>query len=444
MSEPRAYRQRRSAVDALAKLYEGHNQPVSAMLEIADRCNESCLHCYQVQGQKGELSTDALKSAMDELQRLGVLLLTLSGGEPTLRRDFLELVRYARQCKFAVKIYSNGLNITRDVAQQLGDMAVQEVQLSLYSTNSEVHDKVTRVPGSHAKTVSAVKFLRAAGVKVVVKTPLMDINQDDVSRYVELAQSLGADYSVDPKLSPREDGALTPLALETDKEAYLALRRQPAFAKTRGTLTPPPAESNPCGACQGSLHMEANGELRPCSMWSVPTGQVTEEGLTDAWQNNPVARSIRQLTWAHLVSCRECDLRGACSRCYADAFKYVGNALAPYRQACRGTLWTYEVRTGVAPRIVAEKGASSQLGPFRRVGEHSFVSHTVCPTQEDLERLDALPFLRQSVPQDQCEELPGPHATSAQLLQLGRGPKRTLTRPASGPSPNVEAPASEG
>ena len=150
-------RHKKSIASVLRQVSAGSNAPMSAMIEVADRCNETCVHCYQIQGKKGELETADWKRVMDELADLGVIILTISGGEATLRRDFLELVAYARKKRFAVKLFTNGLNMTPELARELGELAVQEVQISLYSTRAEVHDWVTRVPGSWQKTVAATR-----------------------------------------------------------------------------------------------------------------------------------------------------------------------------------------------------------------------------------------------------------------------------------------------
>ena len=169
----------KTSVAALVSKLAGEETPLSAMIEIADRCNEKCVHCYQVQGQKGEMTTEEIFGVLDELAEMGVLFLTISGGEATLRKDFLDIVAYARKKKFAVKLFTNGLKVTRELASKLGELAVQEVQISLYSSHANVHDWVTNVPGSWEKTTAAARYLVDAGVKVVLKTPVMRINEDD-------------------------------------------------------------------------------------------------------------------------------------------------------------------------------------------------------------------------------------------------------------------------
>lgn len=369
---PRPYRQKRTAAALISARVGASGAPFSAMVEIADRCNEACVHCYQVQGQKGELDTEQWEKIFHELAELGVMFLTISGGEPTLRKDFLHLVAYARRLRFAVKIFSNGLLLTPELARQLGELAVQEVQLSLYSHEPALHDSITRVPGSFERLVAAVRALRGAEVKVVLKSPLMLLNAPGFSAYVDFVSALGADYSLDPKLNPRENGDMAPTELSVGKQAYLAVRRDPRFAATRPARERP-LDGPPCGACTGNVHVEPNGELRPCTQWSLPTGNA-QAGLREAWYENAVARRVRELTWNDLWACKRCDLRPYCQRCFAEAEHHTGDALAPYARACRSARWKYEAELGVAPELEAESGCpAAPLGPFRSLGEHRFL-----------------------------------------------------------------------
>jgi radical SAM protein with 4Fe4S-binding SPASM domain len=422
-SKPSRYLHKSSAARAVARLAEASGAPYSAMLEIADRCNEACIHCYQIQGQKGELPTETWERVLDELAEMGVMILTLSGGEPTLRKDFLHLVAYARRLRFAVKIYSNALNITPSMAAELGRLAVQEVQISLYSHEAAAHDSVTRVPGSFERAVAATRDLIAAGVRVLLKTPMLSTTQLDVSRYIDFVTSLGADYAIDPKLNPREDGDAAPRALAIDKATHLALLRQP---RLRANLKQgqKPQRKHVCGACRGNVHVEPNGELRPCTQWAVPTGDVTT-GVARAWHDNPTARAIRELDWDALPGCRVCDLRPYCKRCFASAEREVGNALLPYPSACRSARWSYESRHGIEPAVatadgVVEANAEFFVGPYRRDGEHRFHVEPIDVTEEDRALM-----LRQG----SLRSISGARdaASVGPLVQLKRPPRAGLT-----------------
>lgn len=363
------FRQKKSAAATAYALRSHEHAPLTAMIEIADRCNEVCVHCYQVQGQKGELETDDWRKILDELAELGVLFLTISGGEATLRKDFLEIVEHARMRRFAVKLYTNGLSMTRELAARLSELAVQEVQISLYSHRAEVHDWVTRVPGSWEKTVNGARFLMEAGIRVVLKSPIMTFNEADVDAYIDFVTGLGADYSLDPQLDAREDSDRDPEAFRVSDQAYLAARQNPRLDANPKKKVELPLETSVCGACSGNVHIEANGEIRPCTLLDVAVGHAVHDGVKKAWEQNEDAAMIRELTWADLHGCRDCDLRTYCHRCFSNARVEVGDALGPYASACHSARLQYELVHGSSPQVELDAARDSRVGPYREVGQ---------------------------------------------------------------------------
>lgn len=433
----------RSAIWVLESVLGGASSPLTATIEIADRCNEVCVHCYQVQGQKGEMSTDELRTVMDQLADMGVLFLTFSGGEATLRRDFLELVAYARFRRFAVKIYTNGLTMTPELATELANLAVQEVQISLYSHRAEVHDWVTRVPGSFERTVGAVRHLRAVGVHVLVKTPLMSVNADSFREWRDFARELGVDYMMDPNLDDREGGDRSPEAMRAPDEAVKSVYADPEFATLREAPPERRLERSPCGACTAAVHIEANGEVRPCSLLEVPLGNALQEGVAEAWVASDTAKSMRALTWRDHHGCRDCDLQPFCARCYSNARTESGDALGPYASACRRARLHYEGFHGVALRIAtaADLTRDPGIGPYRLHPSHVLepIAHTITSEDERLARTLGWSRVEAGAAASASPEV----AVPGQLVQIRRpGKKPTLERipgPAGGTVSSEEA-----
>src|SRR5208282_1040152 len=142
--------------------------PLSVQLDLTYRCNERCVHCYLDHEDHGEMTTSEIKDLLKELAGAGVFFLTLSGGEIMLRQDFFEILEHARALTFCVKLKTNAILIREREAQRIRALGVDSIQVSIYSHRPEVHDAITKVPGSLARSLAAIRFLKSQGLKVTV------------------------------------------------------------------------------------------------------------------------------------------------------------------------------------------------------------------------------------------------------------------------------------
>lgn len=378
-----------SALDVIARLEAESGKPLAAMLELSDRCNEVCVHCYQVQGQKGELNTGEWRAILDQLAEAGVLMLTLSGGEVTLRKDFLELLAYARRRGFAVRLFTNGLTMTRELAAKIAAQHVVDVEISLYATRADIHDFVTGVPGSFAKTVQGIRYLREHGVAVTIKAVMMNVNEADLPQYPAFAAALGVHFRIDTTgLVPREGCDREPQALNPDRARVDALERQLRAQKKREPEPPAqpgaglrPASRKVCGAAR-TLHVEPNGEMRPCTLLEVDLGDVRSASPAEIFESER-ARAVRGLRWGDLHGCRVCELARRCSRCHAVALAETGDALGPHPSACAKSRAAAQAASARALRFVADGTRPTTLGPYRLIAEGVYEAFDEPKTAED-------------------------------------------------------------
>ena len=144
----------------------GLDAPICLTWELTYACNLACVHCLSSSGRRDprELSTQECKAVIDELQRMQVFYVNIGGGEPTVRRDFWELVDYATAHDVGVKFSTNGSRITPQVAQRLAASDYVDVQVSIDGATAEVNDRV-RGPGSYATAVRAMEHLADAGFR---------------------------------------------------------------------------------------------------------------------------------------------------------------------------------------------------------------------------------------------------------------------------------------
>src|SRR5438477_8458551 len=149
----------------LVDLFEyGLAAPICLTWELTYACNLACVHCLSSSGRRDprELSTAECMGVIDELERMQVFYVNIGGGEPTVRRDFWELVAYAVAHHVGVKFSTNGSRITPERAAWLAGSDYVDVQVSLDGATAEVNDAI-RGPGSYATATTAMEHLADAG-----------------------------------------------------------------------------------------------------------------------------------------------------------------------------------------------------------------------------------------------------------------------------------------
>src|SRR5208283_3578847 len=135
--------------------------PLSVQLDVTYRCNERCVHCYLDHDDHGEMSTAEIMNVLDQLAEAGVFFLCLSGGEVLMRMDFFRILEYARSLLFCVKVKTNAFMIREKEADRLRELGVQAVQVSIYSHRPEVHDAITKLPGSLKRSIAGIRLLKS-------------------------------------------------------------------------------------------------------------------------------------------------------------------------------------------------------------------------------------------------------------------------------------------
>ena len=341
--------------------------PLSVHLDITYRCNERCVHCYLDHDDHGEMTTAEIESVLTQLADAGVFFLTFSGGEVLLRRDFFHLVEFARRLLFNVKIKSNAVMIGDTEAKRLRQLGVEQVQISVYSHRPEVHDAITKLPGSWKRTVEAIRRLKANDLKVTIANVLMTANSSDNAGVQALANELGVFYTVDPTITPKMDGDTSILNLRIPGAELHQVFRDDRFVPNVAEFCAPPPppgedvmEGFPCSAGHTSCYISPYGDVFPCVQFPLPSGNVRRQKFLDIWQNSSQLADVRSIRAKDLSTCSSCSHVGTCTRCPGLAYM-EGNMRGPSTADCEKSFQ----RTGIPSANMLLRAASS--GPSRLV-----------------------------------------------------------------------------
>ncbi len=333
------------------------HRPLSVHFDLTYRCNERCVHCYLDHDDHGELTTTECFAVLEELAKAGTLFLTFSGGEIFLRPDLYEILAAARDLHFDVSLKTNALLVTPERAARLREFGVRRVQISVYSDIPDVHDAITKVPGSLQRTLAAIPILLGHGLQVKLACPLMQENLMAYRGVMALAEKLGVPYILDLTITPMMDGSGGPLAHRASVSSLLpvlldpvlhACKPQPSAQAARTVNALPPAigsavssgiesvayEDLPCSAGHNSCYISPYGDVFPCVQLPQAAGNLRRQRFSDIWYRAPQLERLRAIRESQLPICSRCEIRSYCERCPGLALMEGGDLLGAYERAC--------------------------------------------------------------------------------------------------------------
>lgn len=324
--------------------------PLSVHFDLTYRCNEDCIHCYLDHDDHGEMTTTEILAVLNQLADAGVFLISFSGGEVFLRRDFFQIVEHARKLLFNVKVKTNATMIHEKEAARLRQLGVEQIQISIYSHRREVHDAITKLPGSLDRTIRAIRFLKSQDLKVSISNVLMAGNFADQAGVIALAEDLGVAYTLDPTITPKMDGDRSILALRIASSELKQIFQNEELVGNVGEFCappPPPGEDVmdglPCSAAHTSCYISPYGDVFPCVQFPLPSGNVRQQKFLDIWRDSPQLKDVRSIRARDLPTCSTCSHVGTCTRCPGLAYM-EGNMRGPSTADCEKSFQ----RTGIA------------------------------------------------------------------------------------------------
>ncbi len=295
-----------------------------AWLEITDRCNERCLHCYgsfspDKQGKVTKpVDHTEWKGIIQSLADISCKQIQFIGGEPfryrgeTKTQTVLDLAEFAKEQDFNfIEIFTNGTLMSAETVKRIKNLEVA-IALSIYSSNAAIHDSITQTPGSHKKTLVAINMLREAGVPIRAAIIAMKQNEDTIEQTLEMAQNLG--------LSVRAPDVVRPSgrAQKTDITSSIAtLLKYGLIIKPNFSTDPINFRQNHLyhSCLAGKIAITTNGQVIPCIFSRNDIlGSLRNQELADILES-PALKETWELTKDKVLVCKDCEYRYACSDC---------------------------------------------------------------------------------------------------------------------------------
>lgn len=336
--------------------------PLSGSLEVTAACNLSCRHCYCPPAAVHALPTEELLGVIDDVADAGALFLTVTGGEVFLRPDWVEVLRHLETRRFCYRINTNGVLLDDAAVAVLTTLdRLRELHVSIYSAEPQVHDHITGVPGSHARSLRAVEMLLGADIPVTINCSVMRSNIDTFeSVQREIGDRLGVVVRYDPRIVSRHDGVRDNLRerLSTVELRRFYERRLGSGLGEAEFLNPKrrsPDHGSPCSAGTSYFAVGADATLYPCFQLRLPLGSLLEHRFADLWRTSAALGDVRAMGLRDLPVCVRCVRLPFCNLCVGMGQSESGDWRAPAEENCRDA----SVRLALA----RERGIVDEEGP---------------------------------------------------------------------------------
>jgi len=313
--------------ESLLNSLAGRRHPLSASIELTERCNMACIHCYINQPpsdsaiQKKELSTAQWLEIIDQMADVGCLFLLISGGEPLLRKDFKDIFIHTRQRGMIVSLFSNGTMITPEIADFLAEYDLHSLEISVYGATAETYEKVTGLKGSFERCLRGIELALDRGIKTSLKTVLINQNFHELQALKDLAEHYDVNYRYDGLLWPRLDGEKDVISFcQIPQEDLLRLdfddtERYDGWVEVKKQFEGQLLRSKQvisCGAAYRSFHIDAYGNLGACMMLRNPTFNLLDMKFSNAWEGLDIIRHKKR---SQHIECEVCDINALCLQC---------------------------------------------------------------------------------------------------------------------------------
>src|SRR5688572_29894428 len=345
---------------------EGFSRPYVISWNLTYRCNLACEHCYLDAGgtplvgtqnfaDRSELGTEECFRVIDEIAAFAPECLTiLTGGEPLLRRDILEIVQRASERGLWVVVGTNGVRITENLARRLAEAGARGLSLSLDALDADRHDRFRRVRGAWQNTVEGAEILNRTGLPFIVQTTAGAHNIGELEAIADFAHDrlaakvwnlyflvpTGRGQFVSDITPAQYDEVLASLYRVQQKYTRRMLvnaKCAPHYIKTvletagvETGLSQIRTYSGGAGGCPAGTHymgIRPNGDVTPCPYLPVFAGNLRRSPLADLWTSSELFVDIRRRSSLG-GRCGACEMNAHCGGCRARAYGMTGDLMA--------------------------------------------------------------------------------------------------------------------
>jgi len=331
--------------------------PLSAEVELTERCNNNCTHCYinlpanDQDAKKRELSFEEIRGIVDEAVGMGCLWWLITGGEPLLREDFPDIYLYLKRKGIRVSLFTNATLINTEITSLFKKYPPQTVEVTIYGLSQKTYEVVTRNPGSFDAFRRGINLLKENHISFTLETAGLPQNFHEIKEMRGFAQSVTGKslgvvlrLNIGSRFKGRSNRNLIKrLRLPPEKVMEILKQDEKRYRKDMERFCQKFLRVSgndhlfSCGAGVGGCHIDAYGNFQLCMLLRHPdcVYSLREGSFKEVWERFvPRVREIRANNKKYQEKCQRCFLESFCGQCPAWSWMEHGVLDEPVEYLC--------------------------------------------------------------------------------------------------------------
>ncbi|WP_033168069.1 radical SAM protein [Clostridium sp. KNHs205] len=307
-------------ISSLNSLTYEKGLPYSASIELITKCNFKCIHCYIAEHNKEMKAADVIK-ILDELKALGVLDLTLTGGEIFLLKDIMNIIEYARKIGFRVTLFTNLSLMNEEIIKKLSELYITEISTTVFSLDSEINDKITCIKDSLNNIIKNILLIKQYNIQLEIKVPIMDYNYNSYIEIKDFCNENGFRFNYSTAITSKING-------DTKTRKFnISGTDLNKIIKDLDNVTSNKFKSDDyiCGAVRNNIHIDCFGNVYPCISLLYKYGNIFNDTLVSIWNNSKQKKYLNSLRKKDFLLCTNCNINDKCVKCPGMALSEDGD-----------------------------------------------------------------------------------------------------------------------
>lgn len=294
--------------------------PTVIQIELTNKCNLKCIHCYHDENLDS-LSIDELSKFFAQIKNSQFVKITLTGGEVGILPYWKDVVKVAEENGFIVTILSTLTNMNRQDLDFLISDNIYAIQTSIYGSNSNFHEKITKTENSFYKTLNGLKYLKEKGCNVSATCTVMKENFDDIINIKKLMHILDINIIFDYRILESRNNTKNIKDMLINSQEYKYLEKHGIFQKKEKII---------CTACCHRIGISQKGEIFACPSLRVPLGNMKRDNLIKIVNSDFFKKLEKDVKAYYPEECLRCDYDKFCTKCPGYMWKegYISNEVS--------------------------------------------------------------------------------------------------------------------